>query len=162
MLTSINYTQLQTNKYIILADTTTTTRTDNTTTATLGSDPNCDGTETFTELSVTCSPNGIVVNMPLCAFINVGMSYSESDLADPTAGCQSVLTGSSVEYNFPASNECGTTVNNNGTHLIYSNVISGTTGDIAGIISRRRSMAINFSCALQLGELPIILTFDNY
>ena len=127
----------------------TTTKPTTTTTTTTVSDANCDGTESFTELGVTCSLNGIIVNVPLCAFVNFKMTYYNSSLAD--SGCEATLKGLLVEFNIPTSNACGTIVNNNGTHLIYSNVISGSTGAKHGIISRHRLIDINFSCALQLG-----------
>jgi len=61
------------------------------------------------------------------------------------------LNSFTVYFDIPSSVECGTQVENNGTHMVYSNAIIGSTGDVVGPISRRQTMEINFSCALQLG-----------
>ena len=113
----------------------------------------CTGSETFREMDIDCSPGGISVAFRICAFTNAGMSVSEIGLHDSSnSSCHPMVGNSTVEFHIPASAGCGTTVENNGTHMVYSNTISGATGDGIGIISRRRTMEINFSCALQLGH----------
>ena len=103
-------------------------------------------------MDVACSLDGIVVSVSLCAFSNLGMNHEDVQLASADAGCAPTLNGSTVTFNIPVSNECGNRVENNGTHLIFGNVIYGSTGIADGIITRVKSVEINFSCALQLGQ----------
>ena len=124
------------------------------TTTTLAPGPStCTGSESFSDMHIECSPGGISVAICESAFTNAGMSVSEIGLQDSSdSSCDPMVVNSMVEFNIPASVECGTNVENNSTHMVYSNTISGATGDVIGTISRRRTMEISFSCALQLGQ----------
>ena len=113
----------------------------------------CTGSESFRDMHIDCSPGGISVAICESAFTNAGMSVSEIGLQDSSnSSCHPMIGNSTVEFLIPASGDCGTAVENNGTHMVYSNTISGATGDVIGTISRKRTMDITFSCALQLGQ----------
>ena len=52
-------------------------------------------------------------------------------------------------YNFAINGEirdCGTEISSNGTHIVFSNSLRGTAGEILGKITRQRVMNVQFEC----------------
>jgi len=97
---------------------------------------------------IKCSPAGMELTVDVCAFSNLKMDYTKTNIANYD-NCGPVLHHDViVMYSFSTS-DCGTTTINNGTHFIYSNRISGSVGIQNSVISRTREVDIGFSCAIK-------------
>ena len=123
------------------------------------------------DIHVECF-NGISVEVSHCAFINAGISVDSLELngsdvhsmnSSDTAGhCEAHVDELSdlIHFDIPSGSDCGTVSENNGTHLLYSNKITGKMREEHdSLIYRERVTDIHFSCAVQIGQFKIICTF---
>ena len=124
----------------------------------------CTGDESFDDATPSCSPTEFKLEVNKCAFENARFNNPENAyLAGPdfvdmpeidvnaTNQCVPVLDGDNYVFTITENIEdCGTSVNNNGTHVTYENAVQSTIGTDNAIISRKRNMKINFSCFFEL------------
>lgn len=124
----------------------------------------CTGDESFDDAMPSCSPTEFKLSVNKCAFENARFNNPENAyLAGPdfvdmpeidanaTNQCVPVLDGDNYIFTITDDIEdCGTSVNNNGTHVTYENAVQSTIGTDNDIISRKRNMKINFSCFFEL------------
>ena len=80
------------------------------------SEPVCSGNETFEDMEVECDSEGIQVEVSVCAFLNINMNPRSAVLRRP--GCNQTFEDGMISYLVPPTPECGTEVENNGTHLL--------------------------------------------
>ena len=121
----------------------------------------CTGDETVHDsASVTCNASGMTVTIPKCAFDNMAnLDVSSAFLNGPksegntsNAGgdeCKGSLVGDHYIFT-SAVGTCGNKIGNNGTHMIYSNAIQAQQGRSYGVITRMRTLMIDFSCEFDL------------
>ena len=121
----------------------------------------CTGDETVHDsASVACNASGMTVTIPKCAFDNMrNLDVSSAFLNGPksdgntsNAGgdeCKGSLVGD--DYIFTSAvGTCGNKIANNGTHMTYSNAIQAQQGTSNGVITRMRTLMIDFSCEFDL------------
>ncbi|XP_078236095.1 pancreatic secretory granule membrane major glycoprotein GP2 [Pogona vitticeps] len=79
-----------------------------------------------------------------------GFPAEELHLEDPT--CTGTLVGDRIAFYFDTVQKtCGTMIEVNATHTIYSNVVQGHVENAyGGVISRDRFLFLSFSCAYPL------------
>ena len=99
-----------------------------------------------------------------CVLINANLNVTTIQVAETGPLCNPVISNSAVLFNLPlSSNDCGTQVVENGTHLIYTNVIQvGGCGQEEKIISRHRKIEIFLTCAMQIGPYYKIKINEAY
>lgn len=74
-------------------------------------------------------------------------------VADVENNCTGTFDADNNNWVFSLTNdisECGSTVENNGTFVTYSNAVQSTVGTENAIITRKRDMKVGFSCAFPL------------
>lgn len=121
----------------------------------------CTGDETVHETAVVdCDASGITVTVPKCAFDNMenldvaaaflnGPKEAGNTSNDGGEACKGNLSGD--DYVFAANvGDCGTQISNNGTHMVYMNAIQAQQGTSNGVITRMRTLMIDFSCEFSL------------
>jgi len=104
----------------------------------------CDPDTHLSEMAFECSPDEITVTIAYCAFYNEDITnHAFLGTGD---NCKIENTGINVEMSIPTTSECGTTVTNNGTYLVYSNAISGDVRERNGAITRKKLIGLDFEC----------------
>ncbi|KAF4084623.1 hypothetical protein AMELA_G00108200 [Ameiurus melas] len=95
----------------------------------------------------TCSGSNGSLSLSRCELFEDG--YSADNLHMNDANCKGELQDNRLVFSFDSNvNTCGTTLENNSTHIIFKNSV-GTTDGI-GVISRASGLNINFSCVYPL------------
>ncbi|XP_062996679.1 alpha-tectorin-like [Elgaria multicarinata webbii] len=99
---------------------------------------------------LACSGSDSAVSLSRCLLFTDGFPAKGLHLADPT--CIGTLVGDRLVFYFDTVQKtCGTTVEVNATHAIYSNVVQGhVENTYGGVISRDRFLFLSFSCAYPL------------
>ncbi|KAF7242289.1 IgGFc-binding protein [Varanus komodoensis] len=102
------------------------------------------------DYQLTCSGSNSRVSLSRCLLFTDGFPAEGLHLTDPT--CSSTLVGDRLVFYFDSIQKaCGTTVEVNATHAIYSNVVQGRIENTyGGVISRDRILFLRFSCAYPL------------
>merc|ERR1712048_15489 len=109
----------------------------------------------FDDMDVTCSPSGLEVTVPVCAFVNAGVNHEDVHLAGKGEDCGPTEDEGIVSFSIPASETCGTEISKdeNGDKMTYKNVINGVAGSKHGSVSRQRALTVEFSCSLNLDKV---------
>ncbi|XP_053541408.1 pancreatic secretory granule membrane major glycoprotein GP2 isoform X5 [Ictalurus punctatus] len=95
----------------------------------------------------TCSGSTGSLSLSRCELFEDG--YSADNLHMNDQNCKGELQDNRLVFSFDSNfNMCGTTLENNSTHIIFKNSV-GTTDGI-GVISRSGGLNINFSCVYPL------------
>ncbi|XP_053495358.1 pancreatic secretory granule membrane major glycoprotein GP2-like isoform X17 [Ictalurus furcatus] len=95
----------------------------------------------------TCSGSTGSLSLSRCELFEDG--YSADNLHMKDSNCKGELQDNRLVFSFDSNvNMCGTTLENNDTHIIFSNNV-GTTEGLA-VISRVGGLNINFSCVYPL------------
>merc|ERR1712003_597232 len=68
-------------------------------------------------------------------------------------GCFSHLEEGNVTFWIPTNQQCGTQIKNENDQLTYSNKIHSFSGKQTGVITRSKSVEVDFSCSLNLDKL---------
>ncbi|KAI5614384.1 hypothetical protein C0J50_8971 [Silurus asotus] len=91
----------------------------------------------------TCSGSAGSLSLSRCQLFEAGYSIDILYLNDPT--CKGTLQNGRLVFDYgSASKTCGTTLQNNGTHIIFKNSVG--TMDGIGVISRANGLNLTFSC----------------
>ncbi|XP_026803679.1 alpha-tectorin [Pangasianodon hypophthalmus] len=103
-------------------------------------------TDTY-DATETCSGSTGSLSLSRCQLFEAGYSADVLHLNDQS--CKGVVQNDRLVFNFDSNaNMCGTTLENNATHIIFKNNV-GTTDGI-GVISRSGGLNIAFSCVYPL------------
>ncbi|XP_053541401.1 pancreatic secretory granule membrane major glycoprotein GP2 isoform X3 [Ictalurus punctatus] len=95
----------------------------------------------------TCSGSAALLSLSRCELFEAGYSADVLHLNDPN--CKGELQNNRLVFSFDSNvNMCGTTLENNSTHIVFKNSV-GTT-DLTGVISRTGGLNITFSCVYPL------------
>ncbi|XP_053496129.1 pancreatic secretory granule membrane major glycoprotein GP2 isoform X8 [Ictalurus furcatus] len=95
----------------------------------------------------TCSGSNGSLSLSRCELFEAGYSADVLHLNDPN--CKGELQNNRLVFSFDSNvNMCGTTLENNSTHIVFKNSV-GTT-DLTGVISRTGGLNITFSCVYPL------------
>ncbi|XP_053541424.1 pancreatic secretory granule membrane major glycoprotein GP2 isoform X2 [Ictalurus punctatus] len=95
----------------------------------------------------TCSGSTASLSLSRCELFEAGYSADVLHLNDPN--CKGELQNNRLVFSFDSKvNMCGTTLENNSTHIVFKNNV-GTT-DLTGEISRTDALNITFSCVYPL------------
>ncbi|XP_061453706.1 IgGFc-binding protein-like [Rhineura floridana] len=102
------------------------------------------------DYQLTCSGSSSAVSLSRCLLFTDGFPAEGLHLADLT--CTGTLVGDRLIFHFDTVQKtCGTTVEFNATHAIYSNVLEGhVENTYGGVISRDRFLFLRFSCSYPL------------
>ena len=118
--------------------------------------PACEPETHLDEMEFECSLDGIRVTVPYCAFYNADIT--NHSFLGTGEKCTMENTGINMEMSIPATSECGTTVTNNGTYLLYSNSIIGDVRQDDGVTSRKKVIDLDFQCGF---EADVDLSSDD-
>ncbi|KAF4084632.1 hypothetical protein AMELA_G00108190 [Ameiurus melas] len=101
----------------------------------------------FIDAIETCSGSSGSLSLSRCELFEAGFSADNLHLKD--SNCKGELQNNRLVFSFDSNvKTCGTTRENNDTHIIFSNNV-GTTEGLA-VISRAGGLNINFSCVYPL------------
>ncbi|XP_054854871.1 IgGFc-binding protein-like [Eublepharis macularius] len=102
------------------------------------------------DYQLTCHGSNSFVSFSRCLLFTDGFPSERVQLADPT--CTGTLVGDRLFFHFDVVRKtCGTTVEVNATHAVYSNVVQGhVENTYGGVISRDRFLFLRFSCTFPL------------
>ena len=103
---------------------------------------------------VKCDTSVIGIDVPMCAFYNERIS----DFVFLDAGENCTIENNGVEYQMaiPTSPECGTRITRNDTYIVFANAIVGSIGGSNGVITRKKTIEVEFSCGYEARVLEII------
>lgn len=126
----------------------------------------CTGSETFDDSITTCSAGEMKVAIPACAYENARFTTPLSSYVAgedfgtkivPSSGainnCEGVFNAADDTYDFSIStnlDECGSSVTNDGTTMVYKNAAQLTDGVENSFISRIRRVKVDFECSFDL------------
>ena len=104
-------------------------------------------------MAVRCDTSVIEIDVPVCALYNEGIT----DFGFLDAGENCTIENNGVEYQMaiPASPECGTRITRNDTYIVFTNAIVGSIGGSNGVITRRKTIEIEFRCGFKAGVVEI-------
>merc|ERR1712176_1413549 len=111
----------------------------------------CTGNEKLEDMMVDCSPSKISVKVSECAFINQKIDVSQVKISKPSEECKRELIDGMLTFSLPTNSKCGTEISLDENEIRYSNRLHAVTDDKNSVISRSRSIEIDFSCSLTLG-----------
>ncbi|XP_032083371.1 alpha-tectorin-like [Thamnophis elegans] len=102
------------------------------------------------DYQLTCTSSGSTVSLSRCLLFTDGFPAERLHLADHS--CKGSLVGDRLVFHFDAVQKtCGTQMEVNTTHAIYTNVVQGhLENTYGGTISRDRFLFLRFSCAFPL------------
>ncbi|XP_063167815.1 alpha-tectorin-like [Candoia aspera] len=102
------------------------------------------------DYQLTCTTSRSMVSLSCCLLFTDGFPAEKLHLADLT--CTGSLVGDRLIFYFDTVQKtCGTQMEVNTTHAIYSNVVQAHLENIyGGMISRDRFLFLRFSCAFPL------------
>ena len=107
----------------------------------------CDPNTHLSEMTFECNTESIRATVPYCAFYNE--EITNAAFLETSENCTMVNTGINVEMSIPVSSECGTKIKNNGTYLVYSNAIVGDVREHDGVVTRKKTIHLDFGCAFE-------------
>ncbi|XP_046710253.1 uromodulin-like [Silurus meridionalis] len=97
----------------------------------------------------TCSGSTGSLSLSRCQLFEAGYSIDTLHLNNPR--CKGTLKEGSLVFSFDSHDKiCNTSLQNNGTHIIFMNSVGTTNG--TGVISRSEGLNINFSCSYPVIE----------
>ncbi|KAI5628113.1 hypothetical protein C0J50_8257 [Silurus asotus] len=109
----------------------------------------------------TCSGSTGSLSLSRCQLFEAGYSIDTLHLNNPS--CKGTLKEGSLVFSFDSHDKiCNTSLENNGTHILFHNSV-GTTDGI-GVISRAGGLHINFSCSypvIQCLSMPLAIYGDK-
>lgn len=131
----------------------------------------CDGTEELKDATVSCDGKSMNITIPKCAFDNLGnIDAAEAFINGPSDqttdssaidglpnNCKGVHVGSNYEFKL-ALDQCNMKSGSNETHISYENAVQVIQGSSNSVITRRRSIAVDFQCDFQIEQF---LTLAN-
>ncbi|XP_039181565.1 alpha-tectorin-like [Crotalus tigris] len=102
------------------------------------------------DYQLLCTSSRSTVSLSRCLLFTDGFSAERLHLADPS--CTGSLVGDRLVFYFDTMQKtCGTQMEANTTHAIYTNVVQGhLENTYGGMISRDRFLFLRFSCAFPL------------
>ncbi|XP_058052423.1 alpha-tectorin-like [Ahaetulla prasina] len=102
------------------------------------------------DYQLTCKSSGSTVSLSRCLLFTDGFPAERLHLAD--LSCTGSLVGDRLVFYFDTVQKtCGTQMEVNSTHAIYTNIVQGhLKNTYGGMISRDRFLFLRFSCAFPL------------
>ncbi|KAI5086941.1 hypothetical protein C0J45_24477, partial [Silurus meridionalis] len=100
------------------------------------------------------------MSLSRCQLFEAGFANNEFHLNDPS--CRGTVQNDRLIFHFDNDNHiCGTHLTANGTHIIYENQIYGEVDTAGGIINRKKTLELSFSCVYQISETSSMNTELN-
>ncbi|XP_051901332.1 alpha-tectorin-like [Pristis pectinata] len=101
------------------------------------------------DYKLTCSGEKSNISFSRCLLFSDGWMTRPLHLNDPS--CKGQVSHGRIVFNFDGSRRsCGSKLKVNRTHFAYSNTLHGYIVEDNGIISRNRSLSVEFSCGFPL------------
>ncbi|GCB77984.1 hypothetical protein scyTo_0016770 [Scyliorhinus torazame] len=109
---------------------------------------------------LTCNGNNSEISLSRCLLFNDGWHSRYFHLNDPS--CVGQVTNGRLVFHFDSSRRfCGSNLKVNNTHFNHSNTIRASIIEGYGIVSRNRTISLEFSCALPLTTNISFFASDN-
>ncbi|XP_067345254.1 alpha-tectorin-like isoform X2 [Channa argus] len=101
--------------------------------------------------SITCVSSSGTMSLSRCQLFEAGFHASALHLREHS--CNGTLQDGQLVFHFNNEDkQCGTVLRSNGTHFIYENAIQGDVDPHEGLISREKSIHLEFSCEYPLAQ----------
>ncbi|XP_037836867.1 alpha-tectorin [Kryptolebias marmoratus] len=101
--------------------------------------------------SITCVSSSGTMSLSHCQLFEAGFPSSSLHLRD--GSCNGTIQDGRLVFHFNNDDQlCGTVLRSNGTHFMYENVIQGDVDPHDGIISREKTIHLNFNCVYPLAQ----------
>ncbi|XP_072326165.1 alpha-tectorin-like [Scyliorhinus torazame] len=109
---------------------------------------------------LTCNGNNSEISLSRCLLFNDGWHSRYFHLNDPS--CVGQVTNGRLVFHFDSSRRfCGSNLKVNNTHFNHSNTIRASIIEDYGIVSRNRTISLEFSCAFPLTMNVSFFPSDN-
>ncbi|XP_046691334.1 pancreatic secretory granule membrane major glycoprotein GP2-like isoform X2 [Silurus meridionalis] len=105
----------------------------------------------FYDATEMCDGSSGTMSLSRCQLFEAGFPDNKLHLNDPS--CRGTVQNDRLVFHFDNDNHiCGTHLTANGTHIIYENRILGELDTAGGIINRKKTLELSFSCVYQLNK----------
>ncbi|KAK2820377.1 hypothetical protein Q5P01_023336 [Channa striata] len=101
--------------------------------------------------SITCVSSSGTMSLSRCQLFEAGFHASSLHLRENS--CNGTLQDGRLVFHFNNDDQqCGTVLRSNGTHFLYENAIQGDVDPHDGLISREKSIHLEFCCEYPLAQ----------